>query len=63
MERQQEWPGVMSVPEAARYMRLDGRTVRKLIEEGKIRAARAGRVWRVTKSELDRFLLGGADDG
>ncbi|MEW6228573.1 MAG: helix-turn-helix domain-containing protein [Bacillota bacterium] len=62
MERQQEWPEVMSVPEAARYMRLDGRTVRKLISEGKIRAARAGRVWRVAKKELDRFLRGGITD-
>lgn len=60
MEERQEWPQVMSVTEAARYLRLDHRTVRKLIAEGKIRAGRAGKVWRVAKSELDRFLRGGA---
>ncbi len=59
MSEEREWPGVMSVPEAARYLRLDGRTVRKLIEQGQIRAARAGRVWRVAKSELDKYLRGG----
>jgi excisionase family DNA binding protein len=62
MDERQEWPEVMTIAEAARYLRLDHRTVRKLINEGTIRAARAGWVWRVAKSELDRFLRGGTSD-
>lgn len=53
-----KWPEVMSGPEAARYLRIDIRTLWKLLAEGKIRGAKAGRVWRIAKSELDRFLKG-----
>ena len=49
-----KWPEVMSGPEAARYLR----TLWNLLAEGKIRGAKAGRVWRIAKSELDRFLKG-----
>lgn len=48
----------MSGPEAAHDLRIDIRTLWKLLAEGKIRGAKVGRVWRIAKSELDRFLKG-----
>jgi excisionase family DNA binding protein len=54
----EKWPDVMSGPEASRYLRIDIRTLWKLLAEGKIRGAKAGRVWRIAKSKLDRFLKG-----
>jgi len=49
---------VVSGPEAAHDLRIDIRTLWKLLAEGKIRGAKVGRVWRIAKSELDRFLKG-----
>ncbi|MBC7083657.1 MAG: helix-turn-helix domain-containing protein [Firmicutes bacterium] len=59
MRDEKKWPEVMTAPEAAQYLRVDIRSVWKLLSEGKIRGARVGRVWRIAKSELDRFLRGG----
>jgi len=59
MHDEKKWPEVMTAPEAAQYLRVDIRSVWKLLAEGKIRGARVGRVWRIAKSELDRFLRGG----
>jgi excisionase family DNA binding protein len=33
----------------------------RLIKSGKIRAAKVGKLWRVSRVELDRFLTGGAN--
>ena len=48
-----------NVAEAAEFLRVSGHTVRKLIKEGKIRAVKAGRDWRITRAALDEFLAGG----
>ncbi len=49
---------VMTTKEACHYLRISRPTYLKYIYIGKIRGAKAGRGWKVLKSELDRFLRG-----
>lgn len=50
---------VLNTGEACKYLRISRPTFLKLIEEGKIRAQKIGRGWKVLRSELDRFLTSG----
>jgi excisionase family DNA binding protein len=49
---------VMTTLEACRYLRISRPTYLKYLYGGRIRAAKAGKGWKVLKSELDRFLRG-----
>jgi excisionase family DNA binding protein len=49
---------VLTTEEACRYLRISRPTYLKYIYIGKIKGAKAGRGWKVLKSELDRFLKG-----
>jgi excisionase family DNA binding protein len=50
---------VLNTAEACEYLRISRPTFLKLIEEGRIRAQKIGRGWKVLRRELDRFLTGG----
>lgn len=50
---------VLTTKEATEYLRITRTTLYKLIENGKIKANKAGRNYRFLKSELDNFLRGG----
>lgn len=52
---------VMTTKEACTYLRISRPTYLKYIYIGRIKGAKAGRGWKVLKSELDRFLKG--EDG
>ncbi|HHY99362.1 MAG TPA: helix-turn-helix domain-containing protein [Firmicutes bacterium] len=47
---------ILTPEEAARYLRVDLRTVYRILREGRLPAGRVGRQWRIRKEELDRFL-------
>jgi excisionase family DNA binding protein len=47
---------VLTLTEAAVYLRLDEKTVRALIESDKISAVKAGGQWRIGKWALRRYL-------
>jgi excisionase family DNA binding protein len=47
---------VMTVEQVAAYLQLHRLTVYRYIREGKIPAARIGRLYRVHKSDVDRLL-------
>jgi excisionase family DNA binding protein len=49
---------VLTTHEACQYLRISRPTYLKYIYEGKIRAKKVGKGWKVLKSELDRFLRG-----
>jgi excisionase family DNA binding protein len=49
---------VMTTQEACHYLRISRPTYLKYLYLGKIRGAKAGKGWKVLKSELDRFLKG-----
>jgi len=49
---------VLTTQEACDYLRISRPTYLKYIYIGRIRGAKAGKGWKVLKSELDRFLKG-----
>ncbi len=49
---------ILITQEACDYLRISRPTYLKYIYTGRIKAVRAGKGWRVLKSELDRFLKG-----
>jgi excisionase family DNA binding protein len=50
---------VLNASEACRYMGISRPTFLKLVNQGRFRAQKLGRGWKILKSEIDRFLLGG----
>jgi excisionase family DNA binding protein len=49
---------VFTTREACQYLRISRPTYLKYVYEGKIRAKKIGKGWKVLRSELDRFLRG-----
>jgi excisionase family DNA binding protein len=49
---------VLTTKESCFYLRITKPTYFKYIREGRIKAIKAGKGWKVLKSELDRFLRG-----
>ncbi len=49
---------VLTTQEACHYLRISRPTYLKYIYIGRIKSAKAGKGWKVLKSELDRFLKG-----
>ncbi len=49
---------VLTTREACQYLRISRPTYLKYVYDGKIRAKKVGKGWKVLKSELDRFLKG-----
>ncbi len=47
---------VMTVDQVAAYLQLNRLTVYRYVREGKIPAARIGKVYRVLRADVDRFL-------
>ena len=46
------------VTQTAEYLSLDRTTVLRMCNQGRIKAVKIGRDWRISKAELDRLLLG-----
>jgi len=49
---------VLTTREACSYLRISRPTFGKYVYMGRIKGAKAGKGWKVLKSELDRFLRG-----
>ena len=49
---------VLITREACDYLRISRPTYVKYLQVGRIKATKAGKGWRVLKTELDRFLKG-----
>ncbi len=49
---------VLITQEACDYLRISRPTYLKYVYMGRIKGTKAGKGWRVLKSELDRFLQG-----
>jgi excisionase family DNA binding protein len=47
---------VLTSREACDYLRISRPTFRKYLHMGRIKGTKAGKGWKVLKSELDRFL-------
>jgi excisionase family DNA binding protein len=49
---------VLTTQEACHYLRISRPTYLKYLYMGRIKGAKAGKGWKVLKSELNRFLRG-----
>ncbi len=49
--------------EALAYLKISKPTLLKYIRQGRIRAVKAGKGWRILQSELNKFLKGGFEEG
>lgn len=54
---------VLITKEACSYLRISRPTCLKYLVTGKIRGTKAGKGWKVLRSEFDRFLMGDNGDG
>ena len=50
---------VLTLDEAAAYLRVHPRTLRLKASEGDVPAAKVGKVWRFHRGQLERWLLDG----
>lgn len=49
-------PAVVTAAQAAQHLRCSPKTVRKLCQQGDIRAVKLGADWRIPTEALDEFL-------
>lgn len=55
-------PSFMTINEAAHYLRTSYRTIRRLIDEGRLPCAELGeQTYRISRETLDRFINGGGE--
>jgi len=47
---------MMTIPEAAKLLRLSRQRVHKLVQDGRIRAKRFGRTWVISEGAIKRFM-------
>ena len=52
----EEGSDILTVPEAARVLRVPKATVYKLVQLGKLRASKIGRHWRIRRRDLDSLF-------
>lgn len=50
---------VLTLDEAAAYLRVHPRTLRTKASKGEVPAAKIGRVWRFHRNQLERWILEG----
>ena len=51
-----EFPQVLTIEEASKYLRIPLSTLYKLAQDGKIPCQKVGRHWRFRKETIDRWL-------
>ncbi len=56
MTKQDCSDALMTTEDVRAHLRINARTVYRLIRAGDLRAVRVGRQWRVRRRDLDRFL-------
>ncbi len=54
--RNEALPDVLTVNEVSQYLRVSKTTVCRYLNEGKLRAFRFGRSWRVRRNDLEHFI-------
>ena len=58
-KQEQETPRFLSLNEAARYVRTSYRTLKRLVDEGRLPCAKMGeQTYRISRETLDRFING-----
>ena len=52
-------PPVLTIDDAAIIMKISRQSVWRYVKDGKIPAARVGKLWRISRDKLKEFLSGG----
>ena len=47
---------LLTVRDAAKYLKIHPETVRTKLREGTLKGVKVGTVWRIKREDLDRFL-------
>ena len=53
----EQYPDILTVEEACDALRMGYNAVYDLLNEGKLKAYKNGRVWRIPKESLGRYVL------
>jgi len=57
-------PTILTKPEAAAFIRCTTRYLERMVKAGRLRALKpTGKLWRVRRSDLEKFLESGATIG
>lgn len=48
---------IMTIQQAAEYLQVCDKTIRRLISRKELSASKIGKSWRVKKSDIDEYLL------
>lgn len=63
MRDEKPTPDVMTIDEAAAYLRVNERTLRIMLKQKRLPGAKIGRAWRIRRADLDRVLAGEVKPG
>ena len=53
----EQYPDILTVEEACEALRMGYNAVYELLNEGKLKAYKTGRVWRIPKESLVKYIL------
>ncbi|MCL1882547.1 MAG: helix-turn-helix domain-containing protein [Defluviitaleaceae bacterium] len=48
---------ILTIHEAAKYLKISGKTIRRLISNKLLVASKVGNTWRIRKSDIDSYLI------
>jgi len=48
---------ILTIPQAAEYLQVCDKTVRRLISNKQLPASKIGKSWRIKKSDIDDYLM------
>ena len=57
----EQYPDILTVEEACEALRMGYNAVYELLNEGKLKAYKNGRVWRIPKKSLEKYILESAN--
>lgn len=57
-----EQPEVLTLGEAAAFLRLHPETVRRLLQRGSLPGVKVGRTWRIHRKDLEEFVRRGGHE-
>lgn len=57
----EQYPDILTVEEACDALRMGYNAVYDLLNEGKLKAYKNGRVWRIPKKSLEKYILESAN--
>ena len=57
----EEYPDILTAEEASEALRVGYNALYELLNEGKVKAHKNGRVWRIPKDSIKKYILDSAN--